>query len=125
MRMNSDAEFQFLKYGESIKINGVDVSFHPAGHMLGSAQVRLEYRGQIAVVTGDYKLGVDPTCASWQPIKCHLMVTESTRYFQEEGRNATVIDSRLRSESDEDAMDDAAASDAMAAPDESISGVNS
>nr|WP_322975333.1 ligase-associated DNA damage response exonuclease [Aporhodopirellula aestuarii] len=78
MRMNHDAEFQFLPYGESIKIDGVDVSFHPAGHMLGSAQVRLEHRGQVAVVTGDYKLGNDPTCESWQPLSCHLLVTEST-----------------------------------------------
>ncbi|NND95934.1 MAG: ligase-associated DNA damage response exonuclease [Pirellulaceae bacterium] len=78
MRMNDDAEFQFLPYGQSIKINGVDVSFHPAGHMLGSAQIRLEHRGQIAVVTGDYKLGADPTCETWQPVACHLLVTEST-----------------------------------------------
>ncbi|TWU46828.1 ligase-associated DNA damage response exonuclease [Rubripirellula reticaptiva] len=78
MRMSDDAEFQFLKYGDSISINGVEVSFHPAGHMLGSAQVRLEYRGKVAVVTGDYKLGPDPTCESWQPVKCHLLVTEST-----------------------------------------------
>ncbi|WP_442506595.1 ligase-associated DNA damage response exonuclease [Novipirellula sp. SH528] len=78
MRMNDDAEFQFLPYGESIKIRGVDVSFHPAGHMLGSAQVRLEYRGMVAVVTGDYKLGADPTCEPWQPVRCDLLVTEST-----------------------------------------------
>ncbi len=78
MRMSADAEFQFLPYGESIKIGGVDVSFHPAGHMLGSAQVRLEHRGQVAVVTGDYKLGSDPTCETWQPVRCHLLVTEST-----------------------------------------------
>lgn len=78
MRMNDDAEFQFLDYGESISIAGVNVNFHPAGHILGSAQVRLEHRGRIEVVTGDYKLGDDPTCESWQPIPCHLMVTEST-----------------------------------------------
>jgi putative mRNA 3-end processing factor len=78
MRMSSDAIFEFLKYGESITVNGVNVSFHPAGHMLGSAQVRLEYQGQIAVVSGDYKLGSDPTCESWQPIQCNLFVTEST-----------------------------------------------
>ncbi len=78
MRMNDDAEFSFLPYGESTAMGGVNISFHPAGHMLGSAQVRLEHRGQIAVVTGDYKLGDDPTCESWTPIKCHLMVTEST-----------------------------------------------
>lgn len=78
MRMNDDAEFQFLPYGESVTVHGVDISFHPAGHMLGSAQVRLEHRGKVAVITGDYKLGSDPTCASWQPIPCDLLVTEST-----------------------------------------------
>ncbi|MFG0264088.1 MAG: ligase-associated DNA damage response exonuclease [Rhodopirellula sp. JB055] len=78
MRMNDDAEFEFLNYGESVSIAGIKVSFHPAGHILGSAQVRLEYRGRVEVVTGDYKLGDDPTCESWEPICCHLMVTEST-----------------------------------------------
>lgn len=78
MRLDPEAQFLFLTYGESITINGVDVSFHPAGHMLGSAQVRLEYRGRVAVITGDYKLGSDPTCESWQPLKCQLFVTEST-----------------------------------------------
>ena len=76
--MSAEAEFQFAEYGESLTIGGVSVSFHPAGHMLGSAQVRLEYRGQVAVVTGDYKLGTDPTCQSWEPLSCHLLVTEST-----------------------------------------------
>ncbi len=78
MRMSTDAEFQFLDYAEAVTINGVQVSFHPAGHMLGSAQVRLERRGQVVVISGDYKLGDDPTCASWEPIRCNLFVTEST-----------------------------------------------
>ncbi|SMP67133.1 putative mRNA 3-end processing factor [Neorhodopirellula lusitana] len=78
MRMSDEAEFQFLNYGESVTIGGVKVSFYPAGHMLGSAQVRLEHRGRVEVVTGDYKLGADPTCESWEPIRCHLLVTEST-----------------------------------------------
>ncbi len=78
MRMNTDAEFEFLNYGESLSMGGVNISFHPAGHILGSAQVRLEYHGRVEVVTGDYKLGDDPTCQSWQPIQCHLLVTEST-----------------------------------------------
>ena len=77
-RMRDDAEFGFLPYGESTTVGGVKISFHPAGHMLGSAQVRLEHRGQVAVVTGDYKLGEDPTCESWTPLKCHLLITEST-----------------------------------------------
>lgn len=78
MRLSTDAEFQFLDYGQSLSIAGVDIQLHPAGHMLGSAQVRLEYRGQVAVAMGDYKLGSDPTCPSWEPVKCHLLVTEST-----------------------------------------------
>ncbi|MDX1928460.1 MAG: ligase-associated DNA damage response exonuclease [Pirellulaceae bacterium] len=78
LRMQDDAEFEFLNYGESINIHGVKVSFHPAGHILGSAQVRLEYQGRVAVISGDYKLGDDPTCESWQPVKCDLFVTEST-----------------------------------------------
>ncbi len=78
MRMNHDAEFEFLAYTDSVTINGVDLSFHPAGHILGSAQVRLEHRGRVAVISGDYKLGDDPTCESWQPVKCDLFVTEST-----------------------------------------------
>lgn len=78
MRMNTDAEFQFLPYGESITLNGVQISFHPAGHILGSAQVRLEYQGQVIVITGDYKLEPDSTCEAWQPVPCHWMITEST-----------------------------------------------
>ncbi|MEO8268793.1 MAG: ligase-associated DNA damage response exonuclease [Aureliella sp.] len=78
LRMSPDANFQFVEYGKSVKVNGVDVSFHPAGHMLGSAQVRLEYEGRVAVISGDYKLGDDPTCASWEPVQCDLFVTEST-----------------------------------------------
>ncbi|MEM6687784.1 MAG: ligase-associated DNA damage response exonuclease [Planctomycetota bacterium] len=78
MRVNADAEFTFAGYGETTKIRGVNISFHPAGHILGSAQIRLEHAGRVVVVTGDYKLGDDPTCESWQPIPCHLLVTEST-----------------------------------------------
>ncbi|MEM9365454.1 MAG: ligase-associated DNA damage response exonuclease [Planctomycetota bacterium] len=71
-------EFDFVGYGESRSIGGVRVTLHPAGHMLGSAQVRLEQRGRVVVVTGDYKLEEDPTCAAWEPIPCDGMVTEST-----------------------------------------------
>ncbi|KAA5539350.1 ligase-associated DNA damage response exonuclease [Roseiconus nitratireducens] len=78
MRLSNDADFQFAPYGQTVHHHGVQISFHPAGHMLGSAQIRLEHRGQVAVVAGDYKLGPDATCASWQPIRCHLFVTEST-----------------------------------------------
>ena len=67
-----------MPYGETRDINGVRVSFHPAGHILGSAQIRLEYRGEVWVVSGDYKIDPDPTCAPWEPVRCHTFITEST-----------------------------------------------
>jgi putative mRNA 3-end processing factor len=54
------------------------VSFHPAGHVLGSAQVRLEYGGEVWVVSGDYKLDPDSTCAPFEPVRCDTFITEST-----------------------------------------------
>ncbi|MBL0939377.1 MAG: ligase-associated DNA damage response exonuclease [Gemmatimonadaceae bacterium] len=67
-----------VSYGESRIINGVRVSLHPAGHILGSAQVRVEYSGEVWVVSGDYKTDPDPTCAAWEPVRCHTFITEST-----------------------------------------------
>ena len=78
LRLGVETDIQYLAYGEALSINGVRLSFHPAGHMLGSAQVRLEYKGQVVVVTGDYKLGEDVTCEAWEPVRCNLLVTEST-----------------------------------------------
>lgn len=65
-------------YRQSTSINGVAVSLHPAGHILGSAQVRVEHRGEVWVVSGDYKTDPDPTCAPWEPVRCHTFITEST-----------------------------------------------
>ena len=67
-----------LAYGESITLNGVQVSLHPAGHILGSSQVRIEHRGEVWVVSGDYKTAHDPTCSAFEPIRCHGFVTEAT-----------------------------------------------
>lgn len=67
-----------VAYGEPVLINGVRVSLHPAGHVLGSAQVRIEHRGEVWVVSGDYKLHADPTCAPFEPQRCEVFVTEST-----------------------------------------------
>ncbi len=78
IRMGSNAVIDTVRYGEPTTINGVRVSLHPAGHVLGSAQVRLEHRGQTWVVSGDYKLEADPTCAAFEPVPCHVFVTEST-----------------------------------------------
>ncbi|MFL5329060.1 MAG: ligase-associated DNA damage response exonuclease [Gemmataceae bacterium] len=77
-RMGHDANIQSLDYGESIDVNGVRLSLHPAGHVLGSAQVRLEHRGEVCVVSGDYKVELDPTCTAFEPIRCDLFVSEST-----------------------------------------------
>jgi putative mRNA 3-end processing factor len=67
-----------MPYCETRTINGVQVSLHPAGHILGSAQVRVEYRGEVWVVSGDYKTDADPTCTPWEPVRCHTFITEST-----------------------------------------------
>jgi putative mRNA 3-end processing factor len=69
---------QTLGYGETLEINGVTVSLHPAGHVLGSAQVRLAHGGQVWVVSGDYKTEADPTCAAFEPVRCDCFITEST-----------------------------------------------
>lgn len=76
--MNERARIDTLEYGETLDLNGVNVSLHPAGHILGSAQVRAEYRGEVWVVSGDYKLSPDPTCAPFEPVRCHTFITEST-----------------------------------------------
>jgi putative mRNA 3-end processing factor len=63
-RLGLDAKIQTLPYGEAYTINGVTLSFHPAGHILGSAQVRLEYKGEV--------------CAPFEPVRCHTFITEAT-----------------------------------------------
>ncbi|HEV7298532.1 MAG TPA: ligase-associated DNA damage response exonuclease [Tepidisphaeraceae bacterium] len=73
-----DVSIDARDYGDVIDINGVRVSLHPAGHILGSAQVRIEHRGQICVASGDYKRQPDPTCAPFEPIRCHTFITECT-----------------------------------------------
>ncbi len=70
--------FEELDYGVPLQVGEVTISLHPAGHILGSAQVRLEYKGQVAVVTGDYKRGFDRTAQEFELVKCDLLVTEAT-----------------------------------------------
>lgn len=77
-RLGERAEIETLEYGRDLTLGNVRVSLHPAGHILGSAQVRIEHRGEVWVVSGDYKLGPDPTCAPLEPVRCHTFVTEST-----------------------------------------------
>jgi putative mRNA 3-end processing factor len=77
-RLGEKADITTVPHGEPVDHNGVRVSFHPAGHVLGSAQVRLEHRGEVRVVAGDYKLDPDLTCLPFEPVRCHTLVTEST-----------------------------------------------
>jgi len=77
-RMLASAQITPLPYAQSTNYHGVRISLHPAGHVLGSAQVRIEHKGQIAVITGDYKVEPDQTCAPFEPLNCHLIVSEST-----------------------------------------------
>lgn len=67
-----------VNYNESVDVNGVKVSLHPAGHILGSAQAKLEYDGSTIVFSGDYKRAPDPTCEPFQPVACDVFVTEAT-----------------------------------------------
>jgi putative mRNA 3-end processing factor len=67
-----------LPYGKSITINEVEFSFHPAGHIIGSAQVRVAYKGEVWVVSGDYKVEYDGISEAFEPVPCHTFVTEST-----------------------------------------------
>ncbi|HCC56156.1 MAG TPA: ligase-associated DNA damage response exonuclease [Solibacterales bacterium] len=77
-RMGESARIEAISYGEAVVHNGVRVSLHPAGHILGSSQIRLEYRGEVWVVSGDYKLDPDPTCTPFEAVRCHTFITEST-----------------------------------------------
>ena len=75
---NFAASQQVAAYGESLQIGAAQVTFHPAGHVLGSAQIAIEAGGLRAVVSGDYKREPDPTCALFEPIACDIFVTEAT-----------------------------------------------
>ena len=77
-RLGADAQIEAMPYGSRTTRNGVTVSLHPAGHILGSAQVRVEYRGEVWVASGDYKTQAEPTCVPFEPVPCHTFITEST-----------------------------------------------
>jgi putative mRNA 3-end processing factor len=77
-RLGGDARIEAIAYGERRRIGEVDVSFHPAGHVLGSAQIRLAHRGEVWVVSGDYKRDADPTCAPFEVQRCDTFITEAT-----------------------------------------------
>src|SRR6476661_715552 len=75
---NSAGRSQAIRYGEQIDLSGVQVSFHPAGHVLGSAQIKIETPGLRIVASGDYKDTADPTCAAFEIVPCDVFITEAT-----------------------------------------------
>ncbi|MDX1908187.1 MAG: ligase-associated DNA damage response exonuclease [Bacteroidia bacterium] len=77
-RLGQDISVEGLAYGETVYLNGVAISLHPAGHIPGSAQIRLSYRGETWVVSGDYKTEADGLSTPFEPVRCDTFVTEST-----------------------------------------------
>ena len=80
-RLGPDAKLRSFAYGERVKLNDNWISFHPAGHILGSAQVRIEdahHPSNVWVMTGDYKRDDDPTCADFEVVPCKALITEAT-----------------------------------------------
>ncbi len=78
IRMGREASIEFQPLGKPLQIGSVKVTFFPAGHILGSAQIRIASGGRSIVVSGDYKRQPDPTCQPFQPVVCDVFVTEST-----------------------------------------------
>ena len=73
-----DVTIETATYGQILTRNGVEISLHPAGHVLGSAQVRVASKSEIWVASGDYKLERDGVSPAFEPIRCHAFITEST-----------------------------------------------
>lgn len=77
-RLGKSAVIEGIGYGEKRTIGGVTVSFHPAGHVLGSAQLKIVAKGEVWVVSGDYKTKPDLSCQAFELVPCHVFLTEST-----------------------------------------------
>lgn len=71
-------QYESRDWNETVSMNGVKISFHPAGHIIGSAQVRVEFKGEVWVVSGDYKTEVDGISTPFEAVKCNVFITEST-----------------------------------------------
>jgi putative mRNA 3-end processing factor len=78
LRLGADISVQGAAYGESIRYNGVTISLHPAGHIIGSAQVRVQQENEVWVASGDYKTENDGISGQFEPVRCHTFITEST-----------------------------------------------
>lgn len=77
-RLGTAQDLAPVDYGTPLRVGEASVSLHPAGHILGSAQVRIEHAGRIWVVSGDYKRDPDPTCPPFEPLACEVFVSEAT-----------------------------------------------
>ena len=77
-RLGQSINLRTLNYRQQQQIGNAVVSFHSAGHVLGSAQIRLEVNGEVWVVTGDYKRCPDPSCEPFDPVPCDVLITEAT-----------------------------------------------
>jgi putative mRNA 3-end processing factor len=77
-RFGADAAIEPVPYGRQLTLGSTHVSFHPAGHVLGSAQIRIAGSAGVWVISGDYKRAPDPTCAPFEPVRCDTFITEST-----------------------------------------------
>ncbi|HIK45746.1 MAG TPA: ligase-associated DNA damage response exonuclease [Leptolyngbyaceae cyanobacterium M65_K2018_010] len=77
-RLGSEMPLQTVEYGDRLKLGETWVSFHPAGHVLGSAQIRVEYKEEVWVVSGDYKRCADPSCTPFEVVPCDTFITEAT-----------------------------------------------
>jgi putative mRNA 3-end processing factor len=77
-RLGFDISVRIFEYGQKAKVGDCWISFHPAGHILGSAQVRIEHESDVWVVTGDYKRDLDPTCTAFEVVPCDTLITEAT-----------------------------------------------
>lgn len=77
-RLGKETDIAAVEFGEALDFGPVRVSFHPAGHIRGSAQIRVEHAGEVWVVTGDFKREADPTAEAFEPVPCDTLVTEAT-----------------------------------------------
>ncbi len=77
-RLNPNIKVRTFEYGETVKLNDTWISFHPAGHIFGSAQIRVERNNEVWIVTGDYKRDPDPTCRPFEVVPCDTLITEAT-----------------------------------------------
>ena len=76
-RIDKNLSIKEIKYHQRIKFNQVYVTFYPAGHVLGSAQILIEYKGNRTIITGDYKRQPDSTCKAFEPVQCNTFISEA------------------------------------------------